>query len=74
MNKARRKELAKATSLLWEARGIIEEVYSDEEDAKDNIPENLHESERYEKAEEAVYELENIVSEIEDIEARIEEL
>lgn len=58
MNKQRRKDLDRAHSLLIEAQDIINGVLSDEEDARENIPENLYYSERAEQMEEYCYTLE----------------
>lgn len=54
MNKARRKELSQAVELLEEAQSIIESCRDEEQEYIDNMPENLHESEKYYAAEEAV--------------------
>lgn len=54
MNKNRRDELEKALSLLNEASDIVESVQMDEQDALDNLPESLSESEQYSKMEDAV--------------------
>lgn len=54
MNKNRRDELEKALSLLNEASDIVESVQMDEQDALDNLPESLSESEKYSKMEDAV--------------------
>ena len=45
MNKMRRKELAKIIDLLSEAKEQLEAVRDDEEEAFDNLPESLQESE-----------------------------
>ena len=47
MNKARRKQLEKASALLSEAREIIESCRDEEQDAFDNMPEGLQQSERW---------------------------
>lgn len=74
MNDARRKELKKAVSLiddakekLLEARGIVDIARDEEQDAYDNLPESLQESEKGEaindnidRLDEAVYELESV--------------
>lgn len=45
----------------------IEQVKYDEEEYRDNMPENLQESERYQVADENVYDLEEATSTIEGI-------
>ena len=49
MNKDDRKRLEKATALIEEARGIVEEVGQAERDKFDNLPEGIQESERGQK-------------------------
>ena len=46
MNKARRKQLKEAYELIEKAQGIIEEVRDLEEEAHDNLPENIQDGER----------------------------
>ena len=60
MNKARRKKIQKAIDMLEmgndvdQALAILEDVLYAEEDAYDNIPENLQGSWRAEESEEAI--------------------
>lgn len=65
MNKYRRKVLHQLFSQLIEIRDDLEIVMEEENEAKDNFPENLQQSERYEAMEEAVYNLEEAFSGIE---------
>lgn len=74
MNKQRRKELASILNDLEDLRSRLEAVSEEEQEAFDNIPENLWGSERYEKAEEAVDALEEALSSIEDIADSLSEL
>lgn len=53
MNKARRKELEELYDIIYEAKDRLEMLHDEEEEYRDNIPENLQGSERYERAEEA---------------------
>ena len=46
MNRAKRKELDRAATLIGEAKDIIESVASDEEDSFENLPEGIQDSER----------------------------
>ena len=55
-------------SLKDELEGLLEE----EEEYRDNIPENLQGSKRYEKAEDACSNLEDAVSTLEDVISSIE--
>lgn len=66
MNKQRRKELSDALTLLNEAQDKIEEAesivdscYDEECEYRDNIPENLQESDKYYNADAACENLDN---------------
>lgn len=67
MNKLRRQRLDEAISLLEQARDIIDECKCEEEDYRDNIPENLQSSERYENADTACDCLDSAYDGIDDI-------
>ena len=49
MNKARRKQLSEIQEKLAELKDMIETVLDEEQEAYDNLPESLQESERGEK-------------------------
>ena len=53
MNKPRRKQLEDIITKLDELKEALEVLQKEEEEYRDNIPENLQGSERYEKAEAA---------------------
>ena len=72
MNKIRRKSLQDIIDQLEEPKAILEELQSEEEDYRDNMPENLQGSERYEKADEAVSNMEDAVSSPEEAISSIE--
>lgn len=65
MNKIRRKALNEIYDKLAELRDLLEEVKGEEEDYRDNIPENLQSSERYEKADDACGQLEEAFEQLE---------
>lgn len=65
MNKARRKEIARAIELMDEAREILEAVKDEEQEAFDNMPESLQCSERGETMEEYIGTLEDVVYNLE---------
>ena len=74
MNNNRRKDIDKAIALVEALKGQIEEVTSaietikdEEEEYKDNMPESLQSSERYETADAAVSALEEALSPLEDL-------
>lgn len=66
MNDKRRSSLKSAIDLLIRASEIVSSVKDDEEDALNNMPENLQESDRYEKMEDAVAALEEAEESIEN--------
>lgn len=66
MNKARRKELEELYDIIFEAKDRLEMLHDEEEEYRDNIPENLQGSERYERAEEAVDALDSAMSSLEE--------
>ena len=73
MNKERRKTLQELYDIIVEAKDNLDAVRDEEEEYKDNIPENLQGSERYERAEAAVDALESAVSSLEEALDYIEE-
>ena len=64
MNKARRKALDEVISKIEEAKELLENLQAEEEEYRDNMPENLQGSERYEAADAAV---DNMSSAVEDV-------
>lgn len=67
MNKDRRKQLQEALEKLEEARYIIESVCAEEQEAFDNMPESLQASDRGQRMEESISQLESADSDIEGI-------
>ena len=72
MNKPRRKALQGIIDQLEELKGALEEILSEEEEYRDNMPENMQGGEKYEKVEEAVSNIDDAVSTIEDVISSIE--
>lgn len=66
MNNIRRKKLTTLYEQIEELKTLLEDVHADEEEAFDNIPENLEGSERYEKSQEAVENLDCAISALEE--------
>ena len=66
MNAKRRFELKTAGDYLSKAKEIVDRVLDEEQDALDNMPENLESSPRVEKMEEAVDLLESLAENLED--------
>ena len=73
MNKIRRKTLQELYDIIADAKDNLDEVRDEEDDCKENIPENLQGSERYEIAEAAVDALESAISSLEEALDSIEE-
>ena len=59
MNKARRTQIAGAIELLEQAKNILEEACSEEQEYKDNMPESFQQGDKGQKADEAISNLEN---------------
>ncbi len=66
MNNPRRNELENILKLLESAKDRLEVVQADEEDSRDNTPESLQYTERYEQSEAACDNLADAVSSLED--------
>jgi hypothetical protein len=66
MNKIRRKTLADIREKLTELHDLLEEVKDEEEVYRDNMPDNLQGSERYEKADEACGNLDSALTAIDE--------
>jgi predicted RNase H-like HicB family nuclease len=77
MNNTRREEIQKITDVLQDILYDIELVLSDEQEYFDNMPENLQFSERGERSEEAIsnleYTLESVQEAIENLQEAIEQ-
>lgn len=65
MNKQKRDRLKVARSFLSKASDIVSSVLDDEQDCLDNMPENLQYSDKYEKMEAAISQLEDGLNNIE---------
>lgn len=72
MNKIRRKELQTIIDRLEELKDALEDLQSDEEVYRDNMPENLHGSEKYERTDDACDNLSDAVSSLEEAIGSIE--
>lgn len=66
MNKFRRKSLQVLSEKLDELKSELEDIQQQEEEYRDNIPENLQGSDRYDKADSACSDLFDAVSSIEE--------
>ena len=61
MNKQRRKEIAKAIDLIEQAREILEAVQEEEQEAFDNMPESIQNTERGETMEKYISTIEDFL-------------
>lgn len=73
MNKKRRELLKSARPFLTQAASIIERAAEQESDCLDNIPENLQDTDHYEKIEKAVENLEAALEHIANAKDCLEE-
>ena len=73
MNRKRREILKTANVHLTEAKRLVERAQEQEADALDSIPENMTDTDRYEKMENAADLLEDAVSDIEEAMEKIQE-
>ena len=74
MNAARRARLAEVQAKLEELMCEIEAIADEENDAYDNLPDSIRDSERGEKMSENVDVLYNIYNDLESVTAGIEEI
>lgn len=74
MNKTRRQKLHSLFDTVSEAKKQIEMLRDEEEEYKDNIPENLQNSARYDDAEAAVDALDSVIDSLDEALDSIEEL
>ena len=72
MNKARRKALDEVISKIEEAKELLENLQAEEEEYRDNMPENLRGSERYEAADAAVDNMSSAVDALDEAISSIE--
>lgn len=74
MNANRRSRVTKAKKLLEEAKDILEEALYEEDEYRDNIPENLQSSERYEQSETCSECMEGAIDDIDSAISSLEEV
>ena len=72
MNKVRRKALDEIISKIEEAKELLENLQAEEEEYRDNMPENLQGSERYEAADAAVDNMSSAVDALDEAISSIE--
>lgn len=74
MNRERRKRIMQLAEKLSEVRTSLESILNEEEDAFDNMPESLQESERGEQMQEYIEVMGEAISYIEEMESNLEEI
>lgn len=74
MNRKRRKRIMQLAEKLSEVRTSLESILKEEEDAFDNMPESLQESERGEQMQEYIETMEEAISNIEEMESNFKEI
>ena len=74
MNRSRRKELQKAMELLEQAKEIIEAVKDEEQEAFDNMPESIQQSERGEAMEGYIGTMDELCDSLSDAGDQISEI
>lgn len=68
MNNVRRKRLAEAIDLINQAKGILEEVKDEEQEAYDNLPESFQYGERGEQMQEYIDSMDEAYENLEEVE------
>lgn len=74
MNAARRKELKRALDMLDAAKSILEQVAEEEQEAYDNLPEGIQDSERGEQIYDNADTLSGYMDDLDDMMSAIEEM
>ena len=67
MNNLRRKRIQAVIDKLSDLKEEIDDIYNEEEEYRDNMPENLMESDRYSKADNAVENLDSSSTSLDEI-------
>ena len=73
MNKSRRNQLIKLQDTINTVKEALEVLLEEEEEARDNIPESMQSSERYERAEAACDAIQSAIDALEEAAEEIEE-
>jgi hypothetical protein len=67
VNAARRKLIQEAIDKMHEAKALLEQACSEEEEYKDNMPENMQSGEKYDTAERACETIQEAVDQLDEI-------
>ncbi len=74
MNNERRKRIKKVITTLSECSSELESIKDDEDDARESMPENLQNSDRYEESENCSDVIGDAISDLDDIVNGLEEI
>jgi hypothetical protein len=72
MNNPRRKAIQKIIDNLYDLKSQLDDVFDDEQEYRDNIPENMQGGERYERADEARDNLSDAVDGLDEVISSLE--
>ena len=73
MNNTRRKQLDELISKIEDVKVELESIMSDEDEYRDNMPESLQESERYQNSEDASSSMEGAMEALDEAIEKLEE-
>ena len=74
MNKTRRKRLEKVLNALQDAMSELEYIKDEEQEAYDNLPESLQESEKGETMQEYVDDIDSVISDLDSVISDLEDI
>ena len=74
MNKQRRKRLGEAFNLIEQAKDILEEVMSEEEESLDNLPDNFRYGDKGEEMQNYIEMIDETIEYLEDANSVIEQI
>lgn len=74
MNKQRRKRLGEAFNLIEQAKDILEEVMSEEEESLDNLPDNFRDGDKGEEMQNYIEMIDETIEYLEDANSVIEQI
>ena len=74
MNKNRRKRLEKVLNTLQDAMSELEYIKDEEQEAYDNLPESLQESEKGETMQEYVDDIDYVISDLDSVMSSLEDI
>lgn len=74
MNKQRRQDLSEVIDLLDDAITRLGEIRDEEQDAFDNLPEGLQCTERGEKMQDAIDAMDEVESDIQDVQSKVQDI